>query len=130
MQLASLDSFAPDRTFDVLLAFSVLESLTEQQIQDFLERFRRNTRQAIFAVISAPPQPATSANLPSDDNDFSHITLRPREWWDRQFHVAGWFRDEQALDFQRRCEDHPLPARMGWNVYAYLANDPSAGDAP
>ena len=129
VRLASLDTYAPEKAFDVLLVFSVLESLTEPQIQGFLQRFRHTTRHAILAVITSPPESSAPPNLPNDSNDISHITLRPREWWDQQFHSAGWFRGDQNFDLQRQCQAHPLPARMNWNVYAYFANNPSAGQS-
>src|SRR5262249_49575928 len=48
-----VDTVHYDRTFDVMTAFSIFESLTEDQVRAFLTRARTWTRQALLAVISS-----------------------------------------------------------------------------
>jgi hypothetical protein len=105
-----------DRQFDVLVAMSVLESLSEDQIRAFLPRARQWTRQAFLAIIATP---ADCARRGARDRDLSRITLRDRHWWRAQFAAAGWRQDPACLALERQCRTHPLPHRMGWSVHVY-----------
>jgi glycosyltransferase involved in cell wall biosynthesis len=99
---------------DVVLAFSLLESLTEEEALAFLVRMRPFTRQALLAVIATPDEPARSrAERP--DQDLAHITLRPRAWWHALFLRAGWVQSEA----EHASRQHPLPRRMGWEIFQY-----------
>ena len=115
---ASIDQTDYDRTFDILVAMSIFESLTEEQIRNFLARARHWVRHAIFATIStlsadSPPQAA------SEDRDLSRVTLRDHQWWQQRFFEAGWRQDPLHRVVERLCRDHPLPRKMGWTVYVY-----------
>jgi hypothetical protein len=57
--------------------------------------------------------------LAADDRDLSRITLRSRAWWHELFLRAGWRQDVLGRLAQRTLATHPLPARMGWKVFAY-----------
>ena len=115
---AGVDNIDLEKPNDVLLVFSLLESLTEEQTLRFLERMRPLTRQALLVVIQTtenqPPDPP-----PASDHDLSHITLRPRSWWDELFLRAGWRRDALHRVAEQACRVHPLPRRMGWSVFVY-----------
>jgi 2-polyprenyl-3-methyl-5-hydroxy-6-metoxy-1,4-benzoquinol methylase len=119
LQLAALDDYPFDRRFDVLLAFSILESLTETQINHFLTRAKAATALALFAVISSFEMPEEEQRLKREDNDLSHITLRSRQWWHEQFLHCGWRHDAAIEALQQRCQSAPLPVHMGWKVYVY-----------
>lgn len=119
---ASTDDFAFERDFDLLLAFSLLETLTEEQIHSFLSRARARTRQALLAVIPTVPDDRDAASAFADDRDLSHITMRPRRWWHETFTRAGWRQDSLHRLAQRACQQHELPARMNWQVYLYAPN--------
>ncbi|MDQ6867045.1 MAG: glycosyltransferase [Pseudomonadota bacterium] len=110
LRLASVESAAYDRSFDVLVAMSILESLTEAQLRAFLPRARAWTRQALFAVI-APPS--------STGGDRSQITLRDRAWWRERMHEAGWVQDPLHRRVERLAQAHPVPGRMGWSVHIF-----------
>jgi len=116
LELASIDSYRFEKQFDVVLAFSLLESLSEEQAQKFLLRAHQVARTAIFAVILTQLDPAPCAA----DNDLSHITLRPREWWNEQFLRAGWQGESEPEDLQEACRSHPLPLHMNWTTYLRL----------
>lgn len=107
-----------ERTFDVVVAMSLFESLTEEQIHAFLPRARAWTRQAMFAVI-ATTQNGTHAANASGDRDLSHINLRPREWWRERFSEAGWKQDAVHKIAERACQSDPLPKKMGWTIYLF-----------
>lgn len=117
---AGVDDVSFDRQFDVLLAFSVLESLTAEQIHSFLSRARGWTRQAVFAVIATfESEEEERRQGKGGDRDLSRVTLKPRRWWDEAFRSAGWRQDHLHRLAQRACQAHPLPARMRWQVYVY-----------
>jgi glycosyltransferase involved in cell wall biosynthesis len=119
LQLAALDDYPFDRRFDVLLVFSILESLTEAQISRFLIRAKCAAGAALFAVISSFETPEEEERLRREDNDLSHITLRSRQWWHEQFLRYGWRQDAALQALQQRCQSSPLPVHMGWKVFVY-----------
>jgi len=108
-----------EQSYDMLLAFSLLESLTEDQIATFLQRTRPFTRQALLAVISTREGDENQPQFPEQDHDLSHITLRSRSWWHDQILQAGWRQDPLHRLVNRVCQAHLLPKRMGWQVYVY-----------
>jgi ADP-heptose:LPS heptosyltransferase/glycosyltransferase involved in cell wall biosynthesis len=116
---AGVDDFEFARDFDVLLAFSLLESLTEDQTGAFLARARAHTRQALFTVIASFETDAEREAYRRASRDLSQITLRPRRWWHEQFLAAGWRQDALHRVAQQACQAHPLPARMNWKVFVY-----------
>ena len=109
VRLAGVDTAAFDRRFDVTVAMSVLESLTEEQLRGLLSRARGWTSQALLAVIEMRQDPK--------DRDLSHITIRDRAWWRALFREAGWQQDPMHRAFERACQAHPVAARMGWSVH-------------
>lgn len=115
LHLAELATAEFEQRFDVMVAMSLFESLTEEQIHSFLRRARAWVNQALFATIPtiSPNDCRTSAG----DRDLSHITMRDRKWWLSQFIDAGWRQDALHRAFERQCQAHALPRRMGWNVY-------------
>jgi ADP-heptose:LPS heptosyltransferase/2-polyprenyl-3-methyl-5-hydroxy-6-metoxy-1,4-benzoquinol methylase len=117
IRLADAATADYDQRFDVMVAMSLFESLTEDQIKVFLARARAWVRQALFATIPTIA-PRASAPIPGD-RDLSHITLRDREWWQRQFLGAGWRHDAVHRAFERVCQGHSLPIQMGWTVYVF-----------
>ena len=113
LTLGSVDSATFDRQFDVVIAMSIFESLTEAQLEGFLPRLRTWTRQALFAVISLPS--------PAAGGDLSHITLRDRSWWLDCLRRAGWGQDADQRDFELAARRHAVPMRMRWNVHVMTA---------
>jgi len=118
LSLASVDNIAFDDPFDVVVAMSLFESLTEGQIRSFLPRARTWTRQAIFATIATLP---AGGNAPAsgEDRDLSRIVLRDRNWWRERFLEAGWRQDSIHQIAERICQADPLPAKMGWTVFVF-----------
>jgi ADP-heptose:LPS heptosyltransferase len=106
-----------DRQFDILVAMSLFEGLTEEQIHSFLSHSRAWTRHALFAtIVTREPNSQDDSN----DHDLAHITMRDRLWWHERFLEAGWRQDPLHRIVQRLCQKHALVARMGWQVYLYL----------
>ncbi|MFN2599501.1 MAG: glycosyltransferase [Pyrinomonadaceae bacterium] len=119
LTLAGTDDFDFARGCDVLTAFSLLESLTEDQIASFLSRARGHTRQALLAVVTSFESEAEIESYRRKSRDLSQITLRPRAWWGEQFAAAGWRQGALGRIAERACQQHQLPKRMGWKVYVY-----------
>lgn len=115
---ASVDKYAPDRRFDVLLALNLFESLSEKQILKFLRRARKWTDQAMFAVISTVENEEERARLDSD-MDLSHVSLKSRAEWDELFRKAGWRQDALHQMAERTVQEHPLCKKMSWRVFVY-----------
>lgn len=116
---ASVDSVSFDRHFDVLLALSIFESLTESQALSFLSRARAWTKQAIFATIPSFQNEQAGKLCKENTGDLSHITIKSRQWWHELFLRAGWRRDPLHRILERICQTHELPTKMGWKVYLY-----------
>ena len=116
--LTSVDDVEYDRKFDVLIVFSLFETLTLTQIEGFLPRARSWTNQALIACIPTVPESATPYT-PAHDQDMSHITMKTRGWWNARFIEAGWHQDALHRIVEGQCRAHPLPTRMGWEIYVY-----------
>lgn len=112
---ASAETLHFDHPHDVLLAFGLLESLTEEQARAFLERARPFTRQALAAVIGTRED--ERAATAQEDRDLSHVTLRSRAWWHQVLRDAGWRHDALHRTLERACQKQGLPHRMGWQVF-------------
>jgi hypothetical protein len=97
--------------------------LTEQQALAFLERARAMTNVAIVAVIQSTASGHEGVDgAAADDQDLSHILMRTRAWWHDLFVRADWRQEAIHRALARRCQDHDLPRKMGWQVYVYGAH--------
>lgn len=122
LRLAAVEDFDFDREFDVTVAFFLLESLTEAQALAFLERARKQTRQALVAVIHTGEADGRTTRPGDHDRDLSHISVRNRSWWNDLLLRAGWRHDVLHRMAERTLQTHPLPTRMGWSVFVYAPN--------
>jgi 2-polyprenyl-3-methyl-5-hydroxy-6-metoxy-1,4-benzoquinol methylase len=112
LALADAESASYDRRFDLLVAMSVLESLTEVQLRRALPRWRAITGQALLAVIETRAAP--------DDRDLSHVTIRGRAWWRALFADCGWHQDAVHRAYEATCQRHAVPARMRWDLFLFV----------
>jgi SAM-dependent methyltransferase len=113
LTLDGVDTAAFDRQFDVAVAMSIFESLTEAQLRGFLPRARQWTRHALFAVVALPD--------PAPRGDLSQITLRDRGWWADCLRQAGWRQDALHRSFEIVARRHRVPTQMRWNVHVVSA---------
>jgi 2-polyprenyl-3-methyl-5-hydroxy-6-metoxy-1,4-benzoquinol methylase len=118
VQVAGVDEFRFDRQFDLLVAFDLFAHLTEAQASDFLQRARKFTRYGLLATIHTQ-DPASPPAADPDDRDLSRVTLQTRSWWQQLFLSSGWRQDPLHRIAERACQAHPLPSRMGWQIYLY-----------
>ncbi|HEV2801613.1 MAG TPA: glycosyltransferase [Pyrinomonadaceae bacterium] len=119
LKLAQAESVEYEREFDLTVAFSLCESLTEEQAHEFLTRARLWTRQAIVACIPSFESEEEAERFRRNDRDRSHITMRTRAWWHAEFLRAGWRQDALHRIVERACRQHELPRRMNWQLYVY-----------
>jgi ADP-heptose:LPS heptosyltransferase/SAM-dependent methyltransferase len=120
VELKSVDDVAFTRDFDVVVALSLFETLTEDQASRFLARARQRTTHALIAIIPSYADDAEMARADASvDRDLAHITMRTRAWWHDLFVRAGWRQDALHRMAQRRCQEHELPRRMQWQIYLY-----------
>ncbi|MDQ1613880.1 MAG: hypothetical protein QOG00_3811 [Pyrinomonadaceae bacterium] len=119
LALARAESVEYERQFDLTVALSLCESLTEAQAHEFLKRARGWTRQAIVAVLPSFETDEEERRFRKHDRDYSHITMRSRAWWHAEFLRAGWRQDALHRIVERSCQRHELPRRMNWKIYVY-----------
>ena len=119
LQLVSAEKAEFNRSFDLTLAFSLLESLTEAQSLEFLRRAREWTSQAFVAVVLVCEDETRRERLLASDGDLSRVTILSRASWRQRFLDAGWKQDALHRVAERACRTHPLPARMGWEILVY-----------
>ena len=119
LQLASAEKAEFNRPFDLTLAFSLLESLTEAQALEFLRRAREWTNHAFVAVVLVCEDETRRERLLTSDGDLSRVTILSRASWRQRFLDAGWKQDALHRVAERACRTHPLPARMGWDILVY-----------
>ena len=121
LRLADVTSTAFDRRFDVVVVMSVLESLTEEQLDVFLPLARSWSAQAMLAVIATVGE--SGGQAAGDDRDLAHITMRDRAWWIRRFLAADWRQDAIHRRFEQECRRHRLPQQMHWDVFVLSPGD-------
>jgi len=119
LRQACAESVEFDRRFDLTLAFSLLENLTEEQAIKFLRRAREWTTQALVVVVLLCEDETKRAQLLTDDRDLAHVTLQSHAWWHQRFLQAGWRRDALHRIAERALRTHPLPIRMAWDIFTY-----------
>ncbi|WP_420129125.1 glycosyltransferase family 9 protein [Longimicrobium sp.] len=108
-------TYDPDRDYDVVTAFNLLAHLTEEQALAFLTRIRPRVGTALLAVI---PTVAEGKEMPGN-RDPSHVTRQTRAWWMERFRRAGWTQDPLHRIAERAFREHPLPRRMGWEIFLF-----------
>ena len=118
LRQACAESVEFDRRFDVTLAFSLLENLTEEQAIKFLRRAREWTTQALVVVVLLREDETKSAQLLAEDRDLAHVTLQSHAWWHERLLQTGWRRDALHSIAERALRTHPLAIRMRWDLFA------------
>ncbi|HEX8903210.1 MAG TPA: hypothetical protein VF771_00035, partial [Longimicrobiaceae bacterium] len=120
---ADVAAFESARDYDVATAFNLLAHLTEEQALAFLARLRPHVGAAILATIPTV-QPGREM---ARNRDPSHVTRQSRAWWEELFQRAGWRQDPLHRIAQRCVQEHPLPRRMGWEIFLFAPGDGAAG---
>tara|TARA_R110002049_G_scaffold55701_5_gene154085 strand:+ start:143 stop:1012 length:870 start_codon:yes stop_codon:yes gene_type:complete len=69
-----------DSSFDLIFSSDVLEHIPENEIDEAVKEIVRVAKKNIFMSISLRP---------SSENNKYHITLKPRNWWEKKFIENG-----------------------------------------
>jgi len=72
-----------DRTFDTVIAADILEHLTTEEFNSFLQELNRI--EAKNLIVKVPTKDDESAH-----NDKGHILIETKEWWVEQFQIIGF----------------------------------------
>jgi SAM-dependent methyltransferase len=96
VQIGSLEDLPyRDNSFDLVFSSVVLEHIPAEAIPRVVSELVRVSRRDLFMSISLRP---------SSMNNKYHVTLRPREWWERQFTDCGALVRRELVDrFQKRA---------------------------
>lgn len=81
-----ISMFGLNGMFDWIVCKDVLEHIDNDHLYDVLRFFKRSARS--FAVI-VPLGNGTTFNIPSYENDETHVIRRPLEWWSSMFKASG-----------------------------------------
>jgi ubiquinone/menaquinone biosynthesis C-methylase UbiE len=72
----------PANSFDVVTAFDVLEHIKEEEIPQVCAELLRVSRKWVVVRVPTRKDPG--------DLDTYHETVKPKQWWEKQFAAAGW----------------------------------------
>lgn len=67
----------PDKTFDMAVSFSTLEHIPTEKIEETIKEITRVAKRGIISV--------TPGDDPHFNEDPSHVTKKPLEWWWKKF---------------------------------------------
>ena len=113
-------AFAPE-IFDLVHSSQVLEHVDEGRVDAHLA--------ACFATVKAGGLMYASLVLGGDESpegDVTHVTVKPRAWWEAKFAEAGF--EECSADFRERIEAAPIQRRYGWNWFVWRKPERSEAD--
>jgi cyclopropane fatty-acyl-phospholipid synthase-like methyltransferase len=79
----------PNR-FDWLISKDVFEHIPEDELRLLLRHARDHVERMFIAVPFGLPDGRRNFVIPSYDSDVTHITIKPKGWWDDLFLTHGW----------------------------------------
>lgn len=97
----------PDSAFDLVFSSEVLEHVPPNLANASVRELVRIAKRDVFTTISLRPSALDRPGRPPK----VHLTVRPREWWERLFEEAGCVRNEEAYrKFQQFGALPPIPS--------------------
>ena len=98
-----------NNSFDLVLGTELLEHIPEDDLFNAVKEMYRVSKRFIFLLICT----ANSDHIESrgGKGDLSHITLKPRWWWESLFHRLDIKRDFKKEDF---ANNHQQSRQMKW----------------
>ncbi len=107
-----------DETFDFLHCAQVAEHWKPALVPHILAELRRVTRPGghFFCVLDTAEFFQRSGRRAEED-DPTHLCIRPRAWWQTQSAQAGWA--DVSREFQAKLTDHPQSyfSRYDWDWF-------------
>jgi len=98
-----------DNSFDLVIGTELLEHIPEDDLFKAVKELHRVTKRWVFLLICT----AGSDHIESrgGKGDPSHITMKPRWWWESLFHRLDLKRDFPKEDF---ANNHQQSRQMKW----------------
>lgn len=96
LKKSSISDYTFKRKFDVIICLDVLEHCFEEDVRAFLKRAHKHCNHAL--IIALPLEE-------KENDDPSHILIRPREWWNNLIRSCGFHQ------------------RGNWKLFEQLANE-------
>ena len=100
-----------NHSFDVVTSFEVLEHISEVDVPDSCQRLAHLTKGPLFLTISQ-----RLSKLDDRENPTVHVTVKPREYWDRQFAAVGCTPDFYRLKLLLRYYPSYCKPNFTWKM--------------
>lgn len=105
-----------DGSWDVVTCTECMEHIVEERVTDVVQELTRVASRATVLLIAL--------GAGEDPGDVTHVTMRPRSWWESLFDELGIPRLQDA---EGRLNDADLSKRMKWEGRWFVLG--SAGGA-
>lgn len=110
LQVCSITDYEFDRSYDVVLCLDVFEHCPEEDVKAFLKKAHDHCNHGIIASIPLETH---------EDDDPSHINIKPREWWHKTFLEAGFSHSGGWDEFQEMGNNDPFIKAAKVNLFVY-----------
>jgi 2-polyprenyl-3-methyl-5-hydroxy-6-metoxy-1,4-benzoquinol methylase len=80
-RIGDIRTFYDKWKYGIAVCIEVFEHIPDADIEKALKRLCRLSDTILFSA------------TPNDTSEVTHITVRPREWWDKQFERQGFYAD-------------------------------------
>mmetsp|Transcript_23052 Transcript_23052/g.57909 ORF Transcript_23052/g.57909 Transcript_23052/m.57909 type:complete len:415 (+) Transcript_23052:279-1523(+) len=115
----------PDSAFDLVFSSEVLEHVPPNLANASVRELVRIAKRDVFTTISLRPSALDRPGRPPK----VHLTVRPREWWERLFEEAGCVRNEEAYRKFQQFDKKGKPVSPHFFIYVCDKSQPSAAAA-
>lgn len=85
-----------DNYFKLAICFETMEHIPEESVHNALERIHDTITPDGHAVFTI-----CTEEQPNPYDDPTHVTIKPRGWWEKQFFMVGMFRNERLENMLR-----------------------------
>jgi glycosyltransferase involved in cell wall biosynthesis/predicted SAM-dependent methyltransferase/intein/homing endonuclease len=92
-----------DKEFDLCVSIAFFEHIPEDKVDVVIREMARVSRRGLHGI---------SFDFPSTDIDKTHVTKKPREWWERKFKEVAPDWPVEILD-KEEVEAGPIPIPQG-----------------
>lgn len=93
------DISAFDKHFNWLLSKDVFEHMTEAELSDLLTAAKKCVSK-MFVVVPLGKKDGSGFIIPQYDQDVTHVTIKPAEWWRNLFSDHGFFVESETYAFK------------------------------
>lgn len=104
-QISSSRDLLNGRFYNWVLAKDVLEHLSSEQIDEFLNVMHEQASHLFLAIPLGRDNTSGKFVIPAYDNDISHITAKTQNWWQEKFQNNNWAIKEASHFFKGMKEN-------------------------